>query len=96
MPTYEVTKQFLRDYKKLNKSYVEDWKEARKRFVKSLKSKRMDPRLRVKRVQGAPGIWEMSFAGDGRVTFQYGEEIKKGETHVVLRRIGKHKVLDTP
>lgn len=45
------------------------------------------PRLRVKRVQGRPGVWEMSWAPDGRATFQYGEEIHPGEAHVVWRRL---------
>jgi hypothetical protein len=53
--------------------------------------------LRVKRVQGAPGIWEMtwSFAGpDGRVTFEW---IKiDGALAIRWRRIGGHEVFERP
>lgn len=54
------------------------------------------PALRVKRVQGAEGIWEMSWAADGRATFRYGAERVAGQPHVVWLRIGKHAILDDP
>ena len=53
--------------------------------------------LRVKRVQGVPGIWEMtwSFAGpDGRATFEWIEI--DGELAIRWRRIGGHDVLQRP
>jgi hypothetical protein len=37
------------------------------------------PGLRVKRVQGAEGVWEITFAPDGRATFAYGAEVRPGE-----------------
>jgi len=40
-----------------------------------LRDQKFRPGLRVKRVQGHPGVWEMSWAADGRATFEYGEEI---------------------
>jgi len=54
------------------------------------------PSLRVKRVQGADGIWEMSWAEDGRATFRYGVERLAGQPHIVWLRIGKHAILDDP
>ncbi len=36
------------------------------------------PALRVKRVQGASGVWEVTFASDGRATFAYGDEVVSG------------------
>lgn len=54
------------------------------------------PRLRVKRVQGHAGVWELTFAADGRATFAYGDEVIAGEAHVVWRRGGDHSVLDRP
>ena len=54
------------------------------------------PRLRVKRVQGHPRVWEMTWAPDGRATFEYGEEVRPGETHVIWRRIGTHSVFRRP
>ncbi len=49
--------------------------------------------LRVKRVQGAPGIWEMtwSFAGpDGRATFEW--TTIDGEPAIRWRRVGSHAI----
>jgi hypothetical protein len=54
------------------------------------------PRLRVKRVQGHPGVWEMTWAPDGRATFEYGGEIQPGEAHIVWRRVGTHSVFQRP
>jgi len=51
----------------------------------------------VKDVEGAPGVWEMtwSFAGpDGRATFEWIEI--EGETASRWRRIGGHAILGAP
>lgn len=53
-------------------------------------------RLRVKWVQGRPGVWEMSWAPDVRATFEYGAEVRPGEAHVIWRRIGTHSVFRRP
>jgi hypothetical protein len=56
-----------------------------------------DPRLRVKRVQGRPGVWEMmTWAADRRATFEYGPEAIAGEPHVIWQRIGTHNVFRRP
>jgi len=54
------------------------------------------PALRVHRVQGAAGVWEITFAADGRATFEYGNEVIAGEPHVIWRRVGTHDVLAEP
>lgn len=54
------------------------------------------PGLRVKRVQGTSGVWEVTFAADGRATFAYGGEVHSGEPHVIWRRVGTHDVLADP
>ncbi len=48
--------------------------------------------LRVKGVEGAAGICEMTWAADGRATFEYGEPVREGEAHIVWRRIGTHAI----
>lgn len=65
-------------------------------FVPGLKAQRFHPRLRVKRVQSAPGVWEMTWAPDGRATFEYGAELLPGEPHVIWRRIGTHEIFNRP
>jgi hypothetical protein len=37
------------------------------------------PGLRVKPAESIDSVWEMTFAPDGRATFQYGEEICPGQ-----------------
>ncbi len=41
-------------------------------------------------------IWEMTWAADGRATFEYGPEERAGEPPVVWRRIGTHGIVDRP
>jgi hypothetical protein len=52
--------------------------------------------LRVKRVQGHTGIFEMTWSGDGRATFEYGTEQIPGEPHIIWRRISGHDILKQP
>ncbi len=49
--------------------------------------------LRVKRVQGTAAVWELTYVADGRATFSYGDEVVRGEPHVIWRRVGTHDVL---
>jgi hypothetical protein len=49
--------------------------------------------LRVKGVQGASGIFEMTWTNDGRATFEYGEPVRGDDPHIVWRRVGTHAVL---
>jgi hypothetical protein len=43
-----------------------------------------------------PGVWEISWAADGRATFNYGDEVIPGERHIIWRRIGTHDIFDNP
>lgn len=53
--------------------------------------------LRVKPMQGADGIFEMTWElEDGRATFQYGEDVVAGDPHVIWRRIGGHAIFANP
>ena len=50
------------------------------------------PVLQGQAVQGHPRVWEMTWAPDGRATFEYGNEVLAGEPHVIWRRIGTHSI----
>jgi hypothetical protein len=66
-------------------------------FVQDLRGHRgFRKRLRVKGVKGATGLFEMTGAGDGRATFEYGEPFREGEAHIVWRRIGTHAIFTEP
>jgi hypothetical protein len=94
MPTYERLPRFRNDFDGLSADEQERFREAVKKFVDDLgRGRGFRPSLRVRGVQGAPGIFEMTWAPDGRATFQYGEPIREGEVHVVWRRVGTHNIL---
>lgn len=97
MPTYERTDRFRKDFSNLSPEEQTAFKEAVKEFIADLRTRRQFRKgLRVKGVQGAKGIFEMTWAPDGRATFQYGEERSEGEPHVIWRRVGTHDILKSP
>lgn len=72
------------------------FKRQLRRFVECLRTGTWDPALRVKRVSGYLGVWEMSWAPDGRATFSCGREQTPGDPHIVWRRIGGHQIFKNP
>jgi hypothetical protein len=97
MPTWDTTPRFEADRAGLSADERERFRRAVERFIEDLRrGQGFRPGLRVRGVQGAPGIFEMTWAPDGRATFQYGESIQAGEPHVVWRRVGTHAVLANP
>jgi hypothetical protein len=96
VPTYAWRPRFRRDFHQLSAEQQRAFLAVVRLFVEGLRQGRLDPRLRVKRVQGRPGAWEMTWAPDGRATFEYGEEVRPGEPHVIWRRVGTHEVFREP
>ena len=97
-PTYDATTRFLREFLKLPASQRHAFLAARDEFIEALRTSppEFPTHLRIKRVQGTDGIWELTFAADGRTTFRYGDEVIPGQPHIVWLRIGKHAILDDP
>jgi hypothetical protein len=98
MPTREVLASFWRDWERLTPQQQRAFRQAVAQFIADLADdgRGFRPRLRVKRVQGHPRVWEMTWAPDGRATFEYGGEVLQGESHIVWRRIGTHSVFRRP
>lgn len=96
MPTYQARRRFLRDHKALTTQQAAAWEKALDQFIACLRRGRFEPGLRVKRVQGYPGVWEMTWAPDGRATFEYGDELRPGDPHIVWRRISTHGIFRQP
>ncbi|CAN5527846.1 hypothetical protein BH20CHL6_BH20CHL6_15540 [soil metagenome] len=95
MPTYERTERFDRDWTDLTDDQRGRFRAAVRRFVADLPSGRFRAGLRVRGVEGAEGVFEMTWAPNGRATFQYGSERGHGR-HVIWRRIGTHDIFDRP
>ncbi|MFC3986411.1 hypothetical protein [Streptosporangium jomthongense] len=101
MATFETTARFDKDHALLDPFDKERFKRVViEEFVPDLDvavgGGRFRPGLRVKGVRGAPGILEMTWAPDGRATFQFGEQLKLDEPHVIWRRVGTHDVFRSP
>jgi hypothetical protein len=94
MPTYERLQRFDRDYAALSPAEKRAFKEALRKFVEDLeRGQGFRKGLRVKGVQGAPGVFEMTWADNGRATFSYGRSLRGTEPHVIWHRVGSHAVL---
>ena len=100
---FVVLESFKADYKRLSPTEQALFKKALPAFVAACDRYAVEPAvawpaaLRVKAVQSAPSIWEMSwsFSGpDGRATFEWVQV--DGQLAVRWRRIGGHTILKNP
>jgi len=97
VPTYAWLARFRADFERLTPAQQAVFLVSVGQFVEDLRSGRQFRKgLRVKGIQGAAGIFEMTWADDGRATFEYGQEVVEGEPHVVWRRVGTHSVFKQP
>jgi hypothetical protein len=97
LPTYERLPRFDRDYELLSPDEKRAFREAVTKFVQDIEGGARPRRgLRVKGVKGARGVFELTWANDGRATFQFGESKKGGEPHVIWRRVGTHAIFSQP
>ncbi|MQB01425.1 MAG: hypothetical protein GEU78_14230 [Actinobacteria bacterium] len=98
MPTWEKTDQFKRDEKTLTEDERKKLKAAVAKFRDDLATGRgFRPGLRVKPMQDAEGIFEMTWEiKDGRATFEYGTPLTEGVTHIIWRRVGGHGIFGNP
>jgi hypothetical protein len=97
VPTYAWLARFRADFERLTPAQQAAFLTAIEQFVEDLQRGRAFRKgLRVKGIQGARGLFEMTWAPDGRATFEYGDEVTEGEPHVVWRRVGTHDIFKTP
>lgn len=98
MPTHDEAAQFLREFFALPPEKQRLFRHALRLMVEDLRRGRsFRPSLRVKGVQGYPGIFEMTWEmPNGRATFSYGTPRRPGDTHIIWRRVGGHDILKNP
>lgn len=97
MPTFRWLARFGADFDRLSPAQQAAFLAAIAQFVEDLSAGgRFRKGLRVKGVQGASGVFEMTWADDGRATFQYGDAVLEGEAHIIWRRVGTHDILGQP
>ena len=102
MPTYVTSATFRREFRKLTTSQKRRFLAALRIFIEDLRAmeagqrKSFRPGLRVRRVQGVSGIFEMTWAPDGRATFTWDDEVIEGRRHIEWRRCGTHDIFNRP
>jgi hypothetical protein len=97
VPTYEALPRFRTDLDHLTPEQRRRFHQVVTRaFVPDLRAGRFRAGLRIKRVQSAPGVYELTWDGNGRATWQYGTERIHGHRHIVWRRVGTHTILTGP
>ncbi len=97
MPTYAWFERFRADFDRLSPVQQRAFLQAVEQFVDDLSSGiGFRKGLRIKGVKGATGVYELTWADDGRATFQYGQEVADGQPHVVWRRVGTHDIFKNP
>ncbi|MBI4689215.1 MAG: hypothetical protein HY754_02940 [Nitrospirae bacterium] len=80
------TKRFVKDYAVL----PDELKGRTEKAVSILLKGTHHPSLRLKKMEGRQGIWEIRVSDSYRLTFQI-----SGDTYI-LRRVGTHDVLKKP
>ncbi|MFE9347999.1 hypothetical protein [Streptomyces olivaceus] len=97
MPTYETTPRFTHDLRRLSPAQRRAFhRVVTHTFVPDLRAGRFRAGLRIKGVRCAPGVYELTWAPDGRATWSYGRVVVAGLPHIVWHRIGTHHILDRP
>lgn len=97
MPTFDWLARFDADLKQLNEAQHAAFRAAVVMFVDDLRAGRgFRKGLHVKGVKGAKGVFEMTWAPDGRATFSYGDAVHDGEPHIIWRRVGTHGIFARP
>jgi hypothetical protein len=94
MPTYETEEPFLRDFHRLTADEQELFLTAVEKLVADLRVGVIRKGLRVKRYRRQEGVWELTWADDGRALFRYGPSIRTGDSHVIRLRVGGHEIFD--
>jgi hypothetical protein len=84
-PTFEQLACFDREFRRLSREQQRAFLAMLPLFIAALRASPpvFPSALRVYRVKGATGVWEITFAPDGRATFEYGSEVSAHEPHVV-------------
>ncbi len=94
MPTHNEDVRFLHEWDRLTREQQAQFKVALAKFIHDLGTGTFRPSLRVKGYQREEGVFEMTWAPDGRALFRYGDEVRPGEPHIEWLHIGTHDIFD--
>lgn len=98
MPTHGERPAFIRDFNGLSREQQRQFLDTLDKFVADLAAKEFGSRakfrkgLRVKPYRGQQGVFEMTWADDGRALFEFGPSRVDGKIHVEWLRVGTHDI----
>jgi hypothetical protein len=94
VPTFQPSPEFWRLYEQLSPDQKKQFRVAVDKFLADLeRGQGFRSGLRVKGIKGAPGLFEMTWAPDGRAVFAYGDSVVGDKPHILWLAIGTHDVL---
>lgn len=97
MPTFDKEPSFLKDWAALTVAHKRLFMVAVEKLLHDMKQGTgFRAELRIKGVQGHVGVFEMTWADNGRATFNYGSSPHPGDTHIIWRRVGSHDIFQDP
>ncbi|MEV6251056.1 hypothetical protein AB0M38_33540 [Streptomyces sp. NPDC051742] len=98
MPAFATLPRFTADLQHLTPAQRRHFRRVvLDAFVPDLRTgRRFRPGLRIKGVRRAPGVFVLTWDGNGRATWSYGRARTTGERHIVWGRIGTHAILTRP
>ncbi|MEU5273337.1 hypothetical protein AB0G77_33455 [Streptomyces hygroscopicus] len=86
MPTYEATPRFTADHHRLTPAQRRRFRQVVTAFIDDLHTGTFRASLRVKGVRSAPGVFELTWDGDGRATWSYGPDPRRTSHHLAPDR----------
>jgi hypothetical protein len=93
---FRPTQTFWEAYTELPVEVKEQAREAFRRFQQGAERPPFHPSLRIRRMQGHPGIWEGHVTLQHVFTFHIEQDSETGETVYVFRNIGSHDIYRRP
>ncbi|WP_165485715.1 hypothetical protein [Frankia sp. Cppng1_Ct_nod] len=95
MPTFQSLGRFRAEYDRLSQKDKAAFRAALPLFIAGVATGQFDPRLRVKGFKSEPGVYEMTWARNGRALWRYGDPIPgKPGPHIIWLRIGTHDIFE--
>lgn len=92
MPTWAKSPEFIRNWAKLSDEEKAQFIDAVRQFREDLPTGRFRKGLRIRGYQRQPGVFEMTWADNGRALWQYGDEVRPGEPHIEWLAVGGHDI----
>ena len=94
MPTYERSSEFIEHYQRLTAEQKALFRTVVKKFIADLRrGQGFRKGLHVKGIKGDPGMFELTWAPDGRAVFSFGKSVRGNEPHIIWHAVGTHGVL---